>query len=203
MTLIEYAVLAFTSLFVIMEPFSTTAVFMSLTQGMDDERKRKIISKSMIVSALVLFFFAITGNLLFLVLGITVSAFEIAGGLLLITVAIKMLYPPKENQSSYNLEDIAVMPIAIPLTAGPGTITTVILLSSQAKSLLEIPFLYIGIILAIAISYVVMRYSNRLGKIMGHDGLRVLTALMAILILAIAVQFVINGIDGAIKQFLG
>jgi multiple antibiotic resistance protein len=136
------------------------------------------------------------------VLGITVSAFEIAGGMLLITVAIKMLYPQREDQSSGGMGDIAVMPLAIPLTAGPGTITAVILLASEAQSLVEIPFIYVGIFAAVAISYIAMRYSNGLCRILGDDGLRVLTALMAILILAIAVQFIINGINGAIKQFL-
>jgi multiple antibiotic resistance protein len=174
---------------------------MSLTDGMDEAKKRGIISRSMKVSAVVLVFFAITGNLLFTLFGITISAFQIAGGILLVTVALKMLYPGKDGMSSYAAGDIAIMPLAIPLTSGPGAITAVILLTSQASGLLEISIVYVGIIIGVAISYFAMLYSNRLSSVMGKDGLRLITALMAIIILAIAVQFIINGIASAIKLF--
>jgi multiple antibiotic resistance protein len=193
-----FAVVAISSLIAIMEPFSTTAVFMDLSRGMDEIQKRKIASKSMKISALILIFFALTGNLLFTIFSITVSAFQIAGGILLVTVAYKMLYPGKEPEKSYG-SDIAIVPVAMPLTAGPSAITTVVLLTSQASGLLENVFVYIGIILGVAISYVALRYSYRLSKFLGDDGLRVITALMAIIILAIAVQFVINGAGGALK----
>jgi multiple antibiotic resistance protein len=202
MDFLGFTLVAIGSLIAIMEPFSTTAVFMSLTDGMDSAEKRRIISKSMKVSAAVLIFFAITGNLLFALFGITVSAFQIAGGILLVTVAIKMLNPEKDGLSSYAAGDIAIMPLAIPLTSGPGSITAVILLTSQANGLPQIAIVYVGIILGVAISYFAMRYSHRLSSIMGKDGLRFITALMAIIILAIAVQFMINGIESAIKLFL-
>jgi len=201
MNFLGFALVAISSLIAIMEPFSTTAIFMSLTDGMDEAKKRGIISRSMKVSAVVLVFFAITGNLLFTLFGITISAFQIAGGILLVTVALKMLYPGKDGMSSYAAGDIAIMPLAIPLTSGPGAITAVILLTSQASGLLEISIVYVGIIIGVAISYFAMLYSNRLSSVMGKDGLRLITALMAIIILAIAVQFIINGIASAIKLF--
>jgi multiple antibiotic resistance protein len=201
MTATEFALVAISSLIAIMEPFSTTAVFMSLTEGMDEKVKRKIVSKSMKVSAVILIFFAISGSLLFSLFSITLYAFQIAGGILLVTVALNMLNPGKE-EPSFRSEDIAIVPIAIPLTAGPGSITAVMLLSSQASGLLEIPIVYVGIIVSVAISYFALRYSHRLSKLMGKDGLRILTALMAIIILAIAVQFIINGISTAVIQIL-
>lgn len=201
MTAMEFALVAISSLIAIMEPFSTTAVFMSLTEGMDKKEKHKVVSKSMKVSAAILIFFAITGNLLFSLFSITLYAFQIAGGILLVTVALNMLNPGKE-EPSYGGGDIAIVPIAIPLTAGPGTITTVILLSSQASGLLEIPIVYVGIILGVAISYFALLYSHRLSRLLGKDGLRILTALMAIIILAIAVQFIVNGAATAVKQLM-
>jgi multiple antibiotic resistance protein len=202
MDFLGFAIVAISSLIAIMEPFSTTAIFMGLTDGMDGATKRKIISKSMMVSAVVLIFFAFTGNLIFTLFGFTISAFEIAGGILLITVALRMLNPEESGLSSYRAGDIAIVPLAMPLTCGPGTITAVILLTSQASGLPQIAIVYVGIIIGIAISFFALLYSSRLSSIMGKDGLRIITALMSIIILAIAVQFMINGIEGAIRLFL-
>ena len=182
-----------------MEPFSTVAVFAALTGDMDAGARKKTISKSMKVSLLVLIFFVITGNLVFKLFGITVAAFEIAGGILLITVALDMLRT-KKGEFSAREGDIAIVPIAFPLTAGPGAITTVVLLTSQATDILEGAFVFIGVLIAILISYIGLRYSSGLFKWLKNDGLRVVTALMAIIVLAIAVQFIINGILEVVKQ---
>jgi len=182
-----------------MEPFSTVAVFAALTGDMDAEARKRAISKSMKISLLVLIFFVITGNLVFKLFGITVAAFEIAGGILLITVALDMLRT-KKGEYSAKEGDIAIVPIAFPLTAGPGAITTVVLLTSQATDLLESSFVFIGVLIAILISYIGLSYSSGLFKWLKNDGLRVVTALMAIIVLAIAVQFIINGILEVVKQ---
>jgi multiple antibiotic resistance protein len=200
---IEFALLALSSIIAVMEPFSTIAIYTTLTKDLGPERQHKIAAKAMKTSFVVLAFFALTGHLLFLVFNITVYAFEIAGGILLVAVALKMLNPGKGEYSSDEREDVSIIPLSFPLTAGPGTITTVMLLFSEAENLLEASFVFVGIFLGILISYVGMVYSHRLFKLLGDDGLRVVTALMAIIVLAIAVQFVINGIVDVAPQITG
>jgi multiple antibiotic resistance protein len=184
-----------------MEPFSTTAVYTTLTKGMSSEKKRKIIRRSMRTSFIVLALFAFTGHLIFQVFGITVPAFQIAGGILLISVAIEMLNPKESQVSPIRDEGIAIVPLAFPLTSGPGSITTVILLVSRAGSLYETLFVPVGVLVGVMLSYVAMTFSSGLFKRFGEDGLRMVTALMAILVLAIAVQFILDGAAGAVRQF--
>jgi multiple antibiotic resistance protein len=202
MSLVDFALLTISSMIAVMEPFSTTAVYVTLTKTMDSEKKRKIIRKSMITSFVVLVFFALTGHLLFRVFGITIPAFQIAGGILLVSVAIGMLNPKEDMISSERGEDIAIVPLAFPLTSGPGSITTVILLISRAESLSESFFVPLSIFLGVLLSYVAMRFSSGLSRRFGDDGLRVVTALMAIIVLAIAVQFIIDGAAGAVEQIM-
>jgi multiple antibiotic resistance protein len=198
--ILEFALIAISSIVAVMEPFSTVAVYTALTKNMALEKKRKTIVRSMRISFLVLVFFALTGNLLFQVFNITIAAFQIAGGILLIAVALQMLNLGKTTPTKDGSEDIAIVPLAFPLTAGPGTITAVILLTSKTNNILESSSVFVGIFAGILISYVGMRYSSRLFRLLGEDGLRVVTALMAIIVLAIAVQFVIEGISNAIPQ---
>jgi multiple antibiotic resistance protein len=193
LSLAAFALIAIGSILAVMEPFSTVAVFISLARDMDTEAKKRAIFKSMRVSFLVLIFFAITGNLVFKVFNITVAAFEIAGGLLLITVAIDMLRTKKDEYSARE-GNIAIVPLAFPLTAGPGAITTVIVLTQEASDFLESSFVFIGVAIAILVSYIALRYSGLLSRRLKGDGLQVVTALMAIIVLAIAVQFIINGV---------
>ena len=201
--MVEFAIIAITSMVAIMEPFSTIAVYITLTRNMEPREQRKIAAKSMKISLIALIFFALTGHLLFLVFNITDYAFKIAGGILLIAVSLGMLYSGKEEYSVDEREDIAIVPLAFPLTAGPGTITTVMLLVSEANNFLEASFVFVGIIIGILISYVGMIYSSKLFRLLGEEGLRVVTALMSILILAIAIQFIINGAAEAVSQIFG
>jgi multiple antibiotic resistance protein len=199
--LLDFVVLTVGSLIAVMEPFSTTTVYVTLTKDMSAEKKRKIIRRSMITSFIVLAFFAFTGHLIFRVFGITIPAFQIAGGILLVSVALQMLNPKEGEPSPVQTEGIAIVPLAFPLTSGPGSITTVILLVSRAENLPETLFVPIGIVLGVMLSYVAMTFSSSLFKRLGDDGLRVVTALMAIIVLAIAVQFILDGAAGAVKQF--
>jgi len=200
--ILEFALVAIGSIVAVMEPFSTIAVYAVLTKNMAVEKKHKTIARSMKMSFLVLVFFALTGHLLFQVFNITIAAFQIAGEILLVAIALQMLNLGKATPSKDGSEDIAIVPLAFPLTAGPGTITAVILLTSKASGIVESSFVFAGILVGVLMSYVGMRYSSRLLKLLGDEGLRVVTALMAIIVLAIAVQFVIDGAASAIPQIL-
>jgi multiple antibiotic resistance protein len=199
---VEFVLLAITSMVAVLEPFSTIAVYVSLTKDLDLKEKRRVISKSMIISFLVLAFFALTGHLVFFVFNVTVAAFKIAGGILLVDVALGMFHPKKGEYSPEGRGDIAVIPLAFPLTSGPGAITTVILLVSEANGLFEASFVFVGIFVGILLTYAGMRYSTRMFKLLGDEGLRTITALMSIIVLAIAVQFMISGITDALSQIL-
>jgi len=184
-----------------MEPFSTIAIFATLTKGSDSVRKKKIMSRSMLLSLVVLVFFALTGHLLFNIFQITLASFQIAGGILLISVALKMLDVKKEVDEP--VKNIAVVPLAFPLTAGPGPITAVILLVSKSSGLTDALFVFVGILAGIGVTYIGMKYSSRLFKFLGDEGLRVVTSLMSIIVLAIAVQFIIEGIVDVLPQIVG
>ena len=189
-----FALLALASVIAVVEPGSNIAIYLSLTEGMAREEKRKIVSKAMKISFFVLAFFAIAGQLVFQFFDITISAFQIAGGILLVDVALRMLHPRKGEYTREELEDIAVVPLAFPLTAGPGSITTVMLLMSQASAPVEWPFVFVAILVSVLLSYVGMTYADRLVSRLGTEGLHVVTKIMAIVVLAIAVQFLINGV---------
>jgi len=194
--------LSITSLIAVIEPASNVAIFVSLTEDTDLKKQRRIAGKSMRISFLVLAFFAIAGSFFFSLFNITVAAFRIAGGLLLVVVALKMLNPRKDEYSQTELEDVSIVPLAFPLTAGPGSIATVMLLVSQAVNIVEVLAVFLGIFVGILVQYIGMRYASRISKFAGKEGLRVVTKLMSIIVLAIAVQFVINGIAGAIPQII-
>jgi multiple antibiotic resistance protein len=122
----------------------------------------------------------------------------------LVSFAFKMLNPKMGKYTQeMELEDIAVIPLAFPLTSGPGIITTVMLFLSETSSWLEVCLVFVGIFVGIALSYVGMLYASRISGFLGDEGLRVVTKLMSTIVLAIAVQFVIHGIADAIPQILG
>lgn len=197
-----FALLAATSVVAVVEPGSNIAIFLSLTEGMEGEEKKRIVGKAMKISFVVLAFFAIAGKLIFSFFNITTSAFQIAGGVLLVDVAMRMLHPRKDEYSREELEDVAVVPLAFPLTAGPGSITTVMLLMSQASGPIEWPFVFFAILVSVLISYFGMVYAGRLSGKVGSEGLRVVTKVMAIVVLAIAVQFLINGVTNIAGQII-
>jgi multiple antibiotic resistance protein len=197
---LTFLLLAISSIVTVMEPFSTIAVFATLTKNMDNEKKLKAITKSMRLSFIVLAFFVLTGHFVFQVFNITVSAFQIAGGIMLIIVALQMLYPERSASLKDGSSDIAIVPLAFPLTAGPGSITAVILMTSRTENIIQTSFVFLAIFLGVLFTFLGMRYSSRLFKTLGDEGLRVVTAIMAIIVLAIAVQFLIDGISTAIPQ---
>jgi multiple antibiotic resistance protein len=199
---LSFVLLAVTSVIAVVEPGSNIAIYLSLTEGLSVDEKRRIARKAMRIAFVVLAFLAIAGQLVFSFFNITISAFEIAGGVLLVDVALRMLHPRKDEYTLEELEDVAVVPLAFPLTAGPGSITTVMLLMSQANRLVEWPFVFVAIFVSVLLSYVGMIYADRLVNRLGTEGLHVVTKIMAIVVLAIAVQFMINGVTDVVNRII-
>jgi len=115
---------------------------------------------------------------------------------------LRMLHPGKDEYSREELEDVSVVPLAFPLTAGPGSITTVMLLMSESSGPLEWTFVFVAILVSVLLSYVGMTYADRLVSRLGTEGLHVVTKIMAIIVLAIAVQFFINGVTDVVTHIL-
>jgi len=197
---VDFAIVAISSIVAVMNPLSTTAVFISLTEGKNPEKNRKIAAKAIKLGFIILAFFALTGTLLFQIFSLEVYAFQIAGGILLVSIALRMLSDKNGFSTDSSHEEISIIPLTFPLTAGPGTITTVILLFSQAVTIFEAVFVFVGIGIGVMLSYLGMIHAPRLFKLLGKDGIRVVTALMAIIVLAIAVQFVIAGVIAVIPH---
>lgn len=199
---VGFTLVAIASIVAVMNPASTVAVYTALTEGMGRSERRMIIYTSMKIAFIVLVFFALTGQLIFTIFNITVPAFQIAGGILLVSVATGMLGTKGEAYPAASTENIAVVPLAFPLSCGPGTITTVILLASGPEGIISLVAVFIGILVALGISYVGMLYGPWIFSLIGEEGLRVVPKLMAVIVLAIAIQFIISGIAAAMPQLL-
>ena len=197
LAIIEFAVLAISSIVAVMNPLSTTAIFLTLTNVEKSEENRKTAAKAAKLGGVLLAFFAITGTIIFQLFSIELFSFQIAGGVLLVTIALKML-SEKKGYSSENREDISIIPLTFPLTAGPGTILTVILIFSQATTYFEMIFVFVAIAIGVLLSYEGMIHAHQLLKHFGKEGVQVVSSLMAIIVLAMAIQFIIGGIFKAV-----
>lgn len=203
MSLTEFILLAPISLFVIVNPFSTVPVFLAITVGESAAERTRSARLACIVATGIMLFFALAGQYVFSVLGITLPAFEIAGGILLFAIAFDMLrlpdvrarLTPEERDVATEKEDVAITPLAMPLLCGPGGITTVIILQSQAANLMQTLVVVGSVPLVYFACFLVLRLSARRADWLNPFALRILRRLMGLLFAAIAVQFIVNGID--------
>ncbi|MGX0977902.1 multiple antibiotic resistance protein [Roseovarius sp. MBR-51] len=199
-----FLITAFVTLFVIIDPIGMTPLFVALTQGMNTARRRAIAIRACVTSALLLILFAALGEAVLSFIGISMPAFRIAGGLLLFLTALDMLFERRGQRRKGQADaaeeedgdDPSIFPIAIPLIAGPGSIATVILLAGQkpgAEGLLWV----IGVMLSvIALVFVMFLTSGLLERALGKVGINVVTRLLGMLLAALAVQFVLDGLRG-------
>lgn len=190
------------SLLTILTPFTVLPVYVSLTAGMPDVARKRALFKTLGTVLVTLLFFQWTGMYLFRILGIELPSFQIAGGLIIASIAWSMLHanPSRiqstrtEDEEGQEKEDFSVVPLAIPMLSGPGAITTVILLSQQQQRLAGDLSLSGLILFATLILYPVFRLAHPIFERLGVTGTRVLTRVMGMLLLAIAIEFVVQGI---------
>ncbi|HET9297456.1 MAG TPA: MarC family protein [Candidatus Binatia bacterium] len=200
----QFALVSLTSLLFIVDPIAVVPAYLVITDGETSEDQRRTAKRACIVMTILLIFFAATGNLLFRAFGITLPAFKTAGGLILWYVAMDMLHGERRTQEGQEevlegqtKEDVAITPLAIPMLAGPGAISTVVVLSSQAQGLLELGIVYGSVVITGLVSYLVLRIGENLLRRLGKTGIRVLTRIMGLILAAVAVQFVLSGIKEA------
>lgn len=190
------------SLLTILTPFSVLPIYVTLTARMPDTRRRQALRKTLVTVLITLLFFQWTGLYVFRVLGIELPSFQIAGGLIIASIAWSMLHanPSRiqtthtEDEEGLEKEDFSIVPLAIPMLSGPGAITTVILLSQQQKHLQGDLSLTALIVISTALLYPVFRLAHPLFKRLGVTGTRILTRIMGMLLLAIAVEFIVKGV---------
>lgn len=210
---LSFALLAISSVLIIVNPLGATLIYVSLTTGLEQPARDAIVRDSCRFALFILLFVAVAGTWILQLFGITLEAFRIAGGILLFGIGMEMVYAKTsrtkltatEKYESRDMEDIAVMPIAIPMIAGPGAITTSIVLMNEALviSPFAIGVVLFSIIFSIGITYYMMRNSDYIMSKVGQREYRAINRLMGMLLIAIAVQFVINGIWMAFPALKG
>ena len=207
---ISFALVAFPSLVVIINPVMVTSVFITLTSNATPEAKRAIIRKTTLIAFIVLLVFAISGTLIFKFFSITIGAFQIAGGIILFSVAMGMLHArtsrtkqtPEEMDEAMSREDIAVVPLAIPIVSGPGAITTVVVLSGETRAIPNMAILFLAIVATMLIVFLMLRNAARIQRFIGPSGLNITTRLMGLVLAAVAVQFVIHGVESVLPDLV-
>ena len=201
--LLTFTISAFVTFFTIIDPVGLAPTVVGLTSHLTKEQRKTIITRAVLISAGIIAFFALVGRLLLERLGIALYAFDIAGGILLFLVAVDMLFgrpsgtreTKTEEEEAMSREDISVFPLAIPLIAGPGTITTTILYVDIATPKpLELFAVAAAITTSLLAAWLAMRSSIWIVKRIGRTGILVLSRILGILLAALAVQFVANGI---------
>jgi multiple antibiotic resistance protein len=202
----QFALVTFTSVLFLVDPVAVLPAFLAITEGETPDERRVTARRACIYATAILVAFAAGGSAIFRLFGITLNAFRIAGGLILWLVAIDMLRGQRTTQEGHpeiaegqGKEDVAITPLAMPMLAGPGAISTVMVLAGQARSPARAVVVYAAILLTMLISWALLRMSDRLFARLGQTGIRVVTRLMGLLLAALAVQFIISGVSGAMQ----
>lgn len=202
MSLVEYSLLAFGSLFAIVDPIALVPAFVTMTARDPRATQARMARLACAVAAGVMLFFAFTGPWIFKLLGVTLPAFQIAGSVLLFCIALDMLHARRpaaretaeEIEAGAAKEDIAVTPMAVPMLAGPGAISTVLILRGQAEGAAQFGALVTCIVLVFLAAWLILRFAvygaNRLSPLI----LKLSVRLMGLLLAAVAVQFALNAL---------
>jgi multiple antibiotic resistance protein len=188
---------ALVSVFVIVNPFGNVPVFISLTQKLTPVERKNAIVKSVVIATAILLVFALIGKILLDALSVTLDSLRIAGGLLLLAIAFDMLLgrsPASKIDEDEERESIAVTPMATPLLAGPGTMTTVMVYMNEAGQPAAKGAIIVAILLAMGATFLVLINCERVYNVIRKDGARVLTRIMGIVLATIAVEMMVDGL---------
>jgi multiple antibiotic resistance protein len=201
----QFALVTFTSILFLVDPIAVVPTFLAITQNETVEQRRATAQRACLAAAILLIVFAAAGNWIFRAFGITLPAFRIAGGAILWLVAMDMLRGERSTQESEAeihegrlKDDVALTPLAMPMLAGPGAISTVMVLSGQARTPARATVVYVSIVLTLLISWIMLRIGDRVMSRFGQTGIRVIMRIMGLMLAAVAVQFIITGVREAL-----
>lgn len=208
--IVSFSLLCFTSVLFIVNPLSAAMLFLSLTPDWEHRTRLRTAWMAVLVAGGVLILFTLTGNLIFRMFGISLGAFRVAGGILLLLVAMDMLHgkhsptktTPEDRAAAAEKEQIGVSPMGVPQLAGPGAIATVILLPGEPREIWRVVPVVVAIVVVLAITYGMLCSADRLQKHLGQAGTRVVTKIMGLLIAAVAIQFIALGIRDLMPIFI-
>jgi multiple antibiotic resistance protein len=199
---VRFSLLALSSIFFLVDPLATLPSFVAITAGADKARRRRMAAKASFTCFVVLTSFALAGRLIFRMFGITLPAFEIAGGLILLLIGIDMLEARRsptqestdETAEAAGKEDAGIVPLGIPMLAGPGAISSVMVLVAQASTFVHMLAILSAIAITALASFGVLNGAERVRRILGETGIRILVRIMGLLLVALAMQFFVNGL---------
>jgi multiple antibiotic resistance protein len=202
--LVRFSVLAISSIFFLVDPFAAIPSFLAITESVDPARRKRMARKGALTCFIVLTTFAIGGQYIFEMFGIKLPAFEVAGGLILLLIGLDMLQAKRsptqeahgDAEEATAKEDAGIVPLGIPMLAGPGAISSVMVLVGQVPSLWhwEMGAILGSIALTSLISYWVLAGASQVRQFMGETGIRILVRIMGLLLVALAMQFFVNGL---------
>ena len=202
----ETLINALTTLLVTLDPPGLAPVFLALTAGMTRDQRSQVALRGSIIAFGILAVFALFGLAILNLLGISLGAFRIAGGLLLFWISFEMIFEKRQERKEKtseiaitkdHLHNLAVFPLALPLIAGPGAISATVLLAGSMKTTVEMLALILILAFAMALVYAALIVSERMDRFLGNTGRAILTRLLGVLLAALSVQFVVDGIKSA------
>ncbi len=196
-----FALLCLTSLLAIINPLSATPMYLALTDGYTAEHRRRTVRSAVLTAFAVLLVFALLGGTIFQLFGITIHAFRIAGGVIFFGIGMDMLQAKRsrvktteeEEREGMTKEEVGVTPLGIPMITGPGAITTVMVLMTQARDAVFVGILFSAVLIVLALTFIVLSAAPRVVGFFGQTGLNVMTRIMGLLVTVIAVQFIVDG----------
>jgi multiple antibiotic resistance protein len=200
MSLVEFTLLAFSSLFVIVDPIAVVPAFLAMTPNDTPQERRRMAALASSVMAGVLLLFALLGKWIFRLFGITMPALEIAASIVLLLIALDMLRAQRsrvqetreETDAGTAKDDIAITPLAIPMLSGPGAISSTFLLRNQAADWIQVAFLCLSIISVSVVTWLILRFSASGARWLNPIVMRITTRIMGLLLAAVAMQFLLN-----------
>lgn len=205
---VSFSLMAFSAVFFVVDPLAAVPIFVIMTEHDAPLKRLKTAKKACLVMASVLCFFALGGSVIFKLFGVTLASFKIAGGILLMITALDMLTSRvsqtrtsgEEIEEGVHKDDIAIVPLAMPLLAGPGSIATVMVLTAQSTRAWQLIPIIASILLTAGISYLLLRGANYVNRLLGKSGKAIVARIMGLLLAAIAVEFVIGGVREAFPE---
>jgi len=207
---LSYSLVALSAIFVVVDPISVVPLFVAMTAGDTSEKRHAMALRACLVGAGLLIVFALFGAVIFKFMGVTLGAFKVAGGILLLLTALDMLKAQPSRTRSTQAEtdegaqkaDIAIVPLAVPLLAGPGSVATVMVLMSKGPGFwVGIPVVA-AILLTFVASYFMLRAAGIVDRALGKSGNAILQRIMGLMLAAIAIQFMVDGLGGLLPEIL-
>ena len=201
-SLLQFFLVALSSIFFLVDPIATIPVFLVMTSEHGPRPRRRMARRAAITCFAVLAGFSLTGEFIFQLLGITLPAFQTAGGIILLLIGLDMVQArrsrtkevPDEAEEATHKDDVGIVPLGVPMLAGPGAISTVIVLTGQARGLPQTAAVLLAIAITATAAYIALATANQVRRHLSETGINIMTRMMGMLLMAIAIQFMATGI---------